>query len=188
MDVNEIGLSIMKDPLFLSKLTFGERLTYYRECRHLSKSELAKKINRHHTLIGKYETGEKKPSLDALFSLSKVLAVHPLDLLYGLPFFSIDTEDGIYFVSYFPNYFDKKGNLKKIYNTKTSEEYNKLNKLFKTGNVEEINAIIHGFIESKDYNSLLALNNFAKSLKERKTKKTKKMLEQLASEILNKSI
>lgn len=188
MDTNQISLLLRKDPLFLSKLTFGQRLTYYRECKHLSKSELAKRIHRHHTLIGKYESGEKKPSLEALFSLSKELACDPLDLLYGLPFFFIDQDNGLYSVFYCQNLFDKKGNLKETYHKKNTEQYKKFSDLLKTGSAEEIDSIINKFIKDNDYNSLIALSSFARALEKRKDSKTKKVLEQLANEILNKTV
>jgi transcriptional regulator with XRE-family HTH domain len=53
--------------------TFGSKL---RECRGekgFSQTELAKQINTYHSIIGKYERDEVKPTIDVVKRLAKIL-------------------------------------------------------------------------------------------------------------------
>jgi transcriptional regulator with XRE-family HTH domain len=53
--------------------TFGKKLRDCREAKGFSQSELAKFLNTNHSIIGKYERDEVKPSIDVVKNLSEVL-------------------------------------------------------------------------------------------------------------------
>ena len=53
--------------------TFGEKLKNLRDNRKLSQAELAKKINSYHSIIGKYERDEVKPTIDVVKKLTEAL-------------------------------------------------------------------------------------------------------------------
>ena len=53
--------------------TFGNRLREIRKQKGLSQSELAKILNTNHSVIGKYERDDVKPSIDAVKRLAEVL-------------------------------------------------------------------------------------------------------------------
>jgi len=53
--------------------TFGKKLRDSREAKDFSQAELAKKINSYHSIIGKYERDEVKPTIDVVKKLADVL-------------------------------------------------------------------------------------------------------------------
>lgn len=53
--------------------TFGKKLRECREGKKLSQNELAKLIEAHHSIIGKYERDEVKPSIDVVKKLANIL-------------------------------------------------------------------------------------------------------------------
>ena len=53
--------------------TFGKKLREAREAQGLSQQELAKKIGSVHTVIGRYERDEMKPSVDVVKALAEAL-------------------------------------------------------------------------------------------------------------------
>ena len=53
--------------------TFGHKLRTGREAKGFSQAELARKINSHHSIIGKYERDEVKPTIDVVKKLADVL-------------------------------------------------------------------------------------------------------------------
>lgn len=53
--------------------TFGKKLREAREEKGLSQAQLAKNIQSHHSIIGKYERDEVKPTIDVVKKLAEVL-------------------------------------------------------------------------------------------------------------------
>jgi len=53
--------------------TFGKKLRECREAKDLSQAELAKQVDSYHSIIGKYERDEVKPSIDVVKKLAGVL-------------------------------------------------------------------------------------------------------------------
>lgn len=53
--------------------TFGKKLRECREAKKLSQNELAKLIEAHHSIIGKYERDEVKPSIDVVKKIASIL-------------------------------------------------------------------------------------------------------------------
>jgi transcriptional regulator with XRE-family HTH domain len=53
--------------------TFGKKLRAAREAKNFSQAELAKKIDSYHSIIGKYERDEVKPTIDVVKRLAEVL-------------------------------------------------------------------------------------------------------------------
>jgi len=53
--------------------TFGERLKIARVAKGYSQSQLAKLVNSYHSIIGKYERDEVKPTIDVVKKLADVL-------------------------------------------------------------------------------------------------------------------
>jgi transcriptional regulator with XRE-family HTH domain len=53
--------------------SFGKKLREAREAKDLSQSELAKLIGSYHSIIGKYERDEVKPTVDVVKKLAEVL-------------------------------------------------------------------------------------------------------------------
>lgn len=53
--------------------TFGKKLKDYREAKGFSQNELAKGIEVHHSIIGKYERDEVKPSIDVVKKMAGAL-------------------------------------------------------------------------------------------------------------------
>jgi transcriptional regulator with XRE-family HTH domain len=53
--------------------SFGKKLRECRDAKSLSQAELAKKINSYHSIIGKYERDEVKPTIDVVKKLAEVL-------------------------------------------------------------------------------------------------------------------
>ena len=54
--------------------TFGKKLRECREGKNLSQSELAKLLHTNHSIIGKYERDEVKPTIDVVKRLADELA------------------------------------------------------------------------------------------------------------------
>lgn len=55
--------------------SFGKKLREARELKGLSQAELARKINAHHSIIGRYERDEVKPTIDVVKKLADILNV-----------------------------------------------------------------------------------------------------------------
>ena len=53
--------------------TFGQKLTECRKAKQLSQSELARLLKTNHSIIGKYERDEVKPSIDVVKKLADTL-------------------------------------------------------------------------------------------------------------------
>jgi len=53
--------------------SFGKKLRKCREAKGLSQSEVAKLLNTNHSIIGKYERDEVKPTVDVVKRLAEVL-------------------------------------------------------------------------------------------------------------------
>lgn len=53
--------------------TFGRKLKECRSEKGFSQTELAKKIDTYHSIIGKYERDEVKPTIDVVKKLAEVL-------------------------------------------------------------------------------------------------------------------
>lgn len=53
--------------------SFGKKIRECREAKKISQNELSKLIDAHHSIIGKYERDEVKPSIDVLKKLADVL-------------------------------------------------------------------------------------------------------------------
>lgn len=62
--------------------TFGKKLREAREARDFSQAELAKQIGSYHSIIGKYERNEIKPSIETAKNIADSLEV-TLDYLLG---------------------------------------------------------------------------------------------------------
>lgn len=55
--------------------SFGKKLRECREAKELSQAELARKISAHHSIIGRYERDEVKPTVDVVKKLADILNV-----------------------------------------------------------------------------------------------------------------
>ncbi len=53
--------------------TFGKKLREAREAKGFSQAELAKRINSYHSIIGKYERDEVKPTIDVVKKMADAL-------------------------------------------------------------------------------------------------------------------
>lgn len=53
--------------------SFGKKLAESRKAKKLSQSELARMLNTNHSIIGKYERDEVKPSIDVVKKLADTL-------------------------------------------------------------------------------------------------------------------
>ncbi len=53
--------------------SFGKKLRECREVKKISQNELAKLIEAHHSIIGKYERDEVKPSIDVVVKIANSL-------------------------------------------------------------------------------------------------------------------
>jgi ribosome-binding protein aMBF1 (putative translation factor) len=53
--------------------TFGKKLREGREDKGFSQAELARQIKSHHSIVGKYERDEVKPTIDVVKKLADVL-------------------------------------------------------------------------------------------------------------------
>jgi transcriptional regulator with XRE-family HTH domain len=56
-------------------MTFGEKIQTLRKEKNWSQSDFAEKLSSHSTLIGKYERGETKPSINVAKKMAKLLEV-----------------------------------------------------------------------------------------------------------------
>jgi transcriptional regulator with XRE-family HTH domain len=54
-------------------VSFGKKLRECREAKGLSQSEFARQINAHHSIIGRYERDEVKPTIDVVKRLADTL-------------------------------------------------------------------------------------------------------------------
>lgn len=63
-------------------MLFGERLTSVRKAKKISQDDLAKRIGVHAPVIGRYERGEVKPSIEVATKIADALEVS-LDYLVG---------------------------------------------------------------------------------------------------------
>ncbi len=66
----------------MKSTTFGKRLTEVRKAKKLSQDELAKKLDVHGAVIGRYERDEVKPSIETAAAIAAALEVS-LDYLVG---------------------------------------------------------------------------------------------------------
>lgn len=66
----------------MKSTTFGKRLTEVRKVKKLSQDELAKKLELHGAVIGRYERDEVKPSIEMAAAIAEALEVS-LDYLVG---------------------------------------------------------------------------------------------------------
>jgi len=66
----------------MKSTTFGKRLTEVRKAKKLSQDEIAKKIDVHGAVIGRYERDEVKPSIETAAAIAEALEVS-LDYLVG---------------------------------------------------------------------------------------------------------
>jgi transcriptional regulator with XRE-family HTH domain len=76
----ELYASFMADS---ELMLFGERLLLVRKKRKVSQDDLAKKLGVHAPVIGRYERGEVKPSIETAARMAEALGVS-LDYLTGL--------------------------------------------------------------------------------------------------------
>jgi transcriptional regulator with XRE-family HTH domain len=63
---------------------FGDRLREARAAQGVSQDVLANRTGIHHTAIGRFERGDRDPSLKSLLRLARGLGVEPGVLLNGL--------------------------------------------------------------------------------------------------------
>jgi len=70
-------------------MLFGERLAQVRKKKKISQEELAKAIGVHAPVIGRYERGEVKPSIEVATKMAEVLKVS-LDYLVGFADYELD--------------------------------------------------------------------------------------------------
>lgn len=70
--------------------TFGKRLRECRKNKELSQNELAKALNTNHSVIGKYERDDVKPSIDAVKRIAELLDT-------TVAFLAGESEDGFVF-------------------------------------------------------------------------------------------
>lgn len=66
----------------MKSTTFGKRLTEVRKVKKLSQDEVAKKLEVHGAVIGRYERDEVKPSIEVAAAIADALDVS-LDYLVG---------------------------------------------------------------------------------------------------------
>lgn len=72
-------------------MSFEKRITDLRKEKKISQEELAKKIGVHQNVIGRYERGEVKPSLEIASAIADVFNVS-LDYLTGKTELIVDEE------------------------------------------------------------------------------------------------
>ena len=75
--------------IYLELMLFGERLLNTRKKKKISQDELAKTIGVHAPIIGRYERGEVKPSIEMAAKIAEALKVS-LDYLTGLSDLELD--------------------------------------------------------------------------------------------------
>jgi len=54
-------------------ISFGKKLRERREAKDYSQSKLAQEVGVHHSIIGRYERDEAKPTIDVVKRMAKVL-------------------------------------------------------------------------------------------------------------------
>jgi transcriptional regulator with XRE-family HTH domain len=59
--------------IYTTMVSFGKKLRECREAKEFSQNELSKLIGVHHSIIGKYERDEVKPSIDVVKKMADVL-------------------------------------------------------------------------------------------------------------------
>ena len=64
-------------------MVINERIERLRKAKNMSREDLAEAVEVHVNIIGRYERGEGKPSLDVLIKLATVLCVS-IDYLVGI--------------------------------------------------------------------------------------------------------
>ncbi|MCK9403909.1 MAG: helix-turn-helix domain-containing protein [Chitinophagaceae bacterium] len=62
-------------------MTFGKKIREIREEKSISQTDLAQVLGTNHSLIGKYEKDEVKPSIDVIKKLAEALGTTPGYLL-----------------------------------------------------------------------------------------------------------
>lgn len=72
-------------------MLFGERLTKAQKDRKVSQEELAKTLGVHAPIIGRYERGEVKPSIEVAANIAEAIGVS-LDYLTGLSDQELDSK------------------------------------------------------------------------------------------------
>jgi transcriptional regulator with XRE-family HTH domain len=70
-------------------MSFGKRVSELRKQHKISQDELSKKIGVHQNVIGRYERGEAKPSIEVASKLADIFNVS-LDYLVGKTDFLMD--------------------------------------------------------------------------------------------------
>lgn len=55
-------------------------LKEWREARHLTQEQLAARLGVSHVTISRWETGQRRPDLNAQAAISEALGIHPIDL------------------------------------------------------------------------------------------------------------
>ena len=60
---------------------FNKNLRFLRKKKNLTQDDLAKRIDRDYTTIGKWETGDRTPKLEEVLKLANFFAVSPYDLI-----------------------------------------------------------------------------------------------------------
>ena len=72
-------------------MTFDKNLSELRKSKKFSQEELAKKAGVHTNVLGRYERGEAKPSIDVALKLADALGVS-LDFLVGKSDLQLDQD------------------------------------------------------------------------------------------------
>lgn len=65
----------------ISKKTIGERIQMVRHNRNMGTAELGRKIGVSHSLLSRYESGQRKVSIDRMLDIAAALHVSPMALL-----------------------------------------------------------------------------------------------------------
>lgn len=60
---------------------FNKNLRFLRKKKNLTQDDLAKRIDRDYTTIGKWETGDRTPKLEEVLKLANFFGVSPYDLI-----------------------------------------------------------------------------------------------------------
>ena len=63
--------------------TFAERLRYVRLLREMSQTDLATRLNTYQSCIARWEKEQRKPTIESIDKLAKILAVPPAWLAFG---------------------------------------------------------------------------------------------------------
>lgn len=57
----------------MKAISFGKKIRECREAKELSQSELARQLGTNHSIIGKYERDEVKPTVDVVKKIASIL-------------------------------------------------------------------------------------------------------------------